>query len=418
MPTASSPREVILPPLHRGQREIVSSPARFKVAACGRRFGKTRLGSALCLEAALRGGVAWWVAPTYPIASVGWRGIQTLARQVPGADIRQGDREIRFPGGGWLQVRSADDPDSLRGEGLDLAVLDECAFMREAAWTQALRPALADKRGRALFLSTPKGRNWFYHLYLRGQDDGESEYASWNRPTLSNPFIDPAEVAEAERQMPDRWFRQEFSAEFLDDAGGVFRRVRAAICERETTGPVFIGGDWGQATDYTVFTAVRDGQVIDLDRFNHVGWELQFGRLAAFCALHDPALVLLEQNSMGGPLVERASAELPYSVQGFVTTAQSKRPLIDALALAIETGEVTMPDTWPELVNELEAFEYTTLPSGAQRLAAPSGYHDDCVISLALAHWAETRIGGRSGSFADFPDYRPVAGASGFRPLT
>lgn len=409
MPTLTSPREIVLPPLHAGQREIVASPARFKVAACGRRFGKTRLGVALCLESALRGGVAWWVAPTYPIASVGWRGIQQLARQVPGADVRQGDREIRFPGGGWLQVRSADDPDSLRGEGLNLAVLDECAFMREAAWTQALRPALADRRGSALFLSTPKGRNWFYHLFLRGQDGDEAEYASWNRPTLSNPFIDPREVAEAQRQMPDRWFRQEFGAEFLDDAGGVFRHVRAAIRERETDGPAFVGGDWGQANDYTVLTAVRGGQVIDVDRFNQVGWEMQFGRLAAFCARHDPALVLLEQNSMGGPLVERAQRELPYLVQGFVTTAQSKRPLIDALALAIETGEFTMPDTWPELVNELEAFEYTTLPSGAQRLSAPAGYHDDCVISAALAHWAETRIGATAGSFSDLRGRVPAS---------
>lgn len=394
--------QITMPPLFPLQLEILRHPARFKVAACGRRFGKSKLGVAATLETALTGGLAWWVAPSYKFAAVGWNDLRFIARQIPGAEIRDVDRIVRCPGGGMAEVRSADDPDSLRGHGLTRAVLDEAGLIAEAAWTQALRPALADHQGDAYFLFSPKGRNWTYRLYLRGQDDAEPQYASWNLPTSANPTISAAEIADARRDMPERWFRQEFMAEFLDDAGGVFRHVRAAVRDRETSGPVYIGGDWGQVTDYTVFTATRGGHVIDLDRFNEVGWDLQFGRLKAFCDRHEPALVLLEQNSMGGPLLERAQAELGWPVQGFMTTAQTKRPLIDALALDVELGEFTMPEWANELVNELEAFEYTTTSSGLVRFSAPSGYHDDCVMSAALSHWAETRIGGLGGSFAGF----------------
>ena len=153
--------DITLPALHKSQRRVVASDARFKVLACGRRWGKTRLGSALCLESALHGGRAWWVAPSYKMAAVGWRLIHELGIQIPGAEIRKVDRMVVLPTAGTIQVRSADDPDSLRGEGLDLVVPDECGFMKEDAWTHALRPALSDRQGKAVFISTPKGRNWF-----------------------------------------------------------------------------------------------------------------------------------------------------------------------------------------------------------------------------------------------------------------
>jgi hypothetical protein len=163
---------VQLPPIHSGQQVIVSSGHRFRVLACGRRWGKTRLGALLCLEVALRGGRAWWVAPSYKMAFVGWRLVTQLALQVPGSEIRKADQLVMLPGGGSVQVRSADNPQSLRGEGLDFLVMDECAFIPEAAWTEALRPALSDRLGRALFISTPKGRNWFWRLFVRGQAGG------------------------------------------------------------------------------------------------------------------------------------------------------------------------------------------------------------------------------------------------------
>jgi predicted phage terminase large subunit-like protein len=212
---------VTLPPLHRRQREVADNPARFKVLACGRRWGKTRLGAALCVMHALKGRRAWWVGPSYPVASIGWRQIKRLAQQIPNTVIRESDRLVTFPGGGWVQVRSADNPDSLRGEGLDFVVIDECAFIQEEAWTEALRPALSDRLGGAMFISTPKGRNWFWRLWQRGKVDG-GEWASWQLPTTDNPFIDPAEVAAACATLPDNVVAQEYHAEFIEDGASSF----------------------------------------------------------------------------------------------------------------------------------------------------------------------------------------------------
>lgn len=405
MPTLN----VTLPPLHRGQMRIVRHPARFKVVACGRRFGKTRLGVAGGFETALQGDPAIWVAPTYKLAAEGWNLANHLVEQMPGAVTHKGDQRIEFPGGGIFQVHTASDPDGLRGKGWKRAILDEAAYMLQAAWTQALRPALSDMRGDAWFLSSPAGRNWFYHLYLRGQNADEPDYASWNMPTTANPYIDPAEVEQARGDMPDRWFRQEYLAEFLDDSGGVFRAVRQGVDispRSRTSSAVFVGVDLGRTNDATVLTAIQGGHVVEQDAFTGIGWELQFGRLEAFCARHSPASVLIETN-FNDMFTERARSLLPWRVEGFRTTEQSKRDAIDNLALGIERVEVTYPEI-PELINELEAFEYTAGPSGKLRMGAPSGFHDDRVLSLALARWAETSIP-VAGSFSDFRDVRVPA---------
>jgi len=207
---------------HAGQADVHDHQARFKVLAAGRRWGKTRLGVNECFDVAAKGGRAWWVAPSYKMSEVGWRPLQRIGSQV-GAEVRHSLRRVTLPGGGWVQIRSADDPQSLRGEGLDFVVLDECAFMKEAAWTEALRPALSDRKGGALFISTPKGHNFFWRLWLQGNENG-GEWKSWRFPTSTNPYIDGAEIEAARGTLPDRIFRQEYLAEFVPDAGGVFRR--------------------------------------------------------------------------------------------------------------------------------------------------------------------------------------------------
>ena len=383
-----------LPALHPGQREIVLNDARFKVLACGRRWGKTRLGALLCLSTAMRKGRAWWVAPSYKMAAVGWRLVTQLAQQVPGATIHKADQMIQIPGGGTVQVRSADNPQSLRGEGLDGLVMDECAFTMEAAWTEALRPALSDRLGWALFISTPKGRNWFWRAFVRGQEGGE-EWKSWQFPTVTNPYISPSEVEAARLSLPERIFRQEYLAEFIDDAGGVFRHVvdaaTATLQSAPTAGHQYaMGVDWGKHNDYTVITVLDlvDMAVVAIDRMNQIDYSLQIGRLGAMCDLWKPLTIIAERNSMGEPLIEQLLREgLP--VQAFTTTNASKGAAIEGLALAFERAEIKIPND-ASLVGELQAYEMERLPSGLLRYGAPEGMHDDQVMSLALAWQAVT----------------------------
>lgn len=205
---------VVLPALHPGQREVAEHPARFKVLVAGRRWRKTSLGVQLCLVTALRGGRTWWVAPSYPLTQVGWRFLKHLIRQIPGAGIREGDKIVTVPGGGEVQVKSADNPDSLRGAGLDGVVIDEAAYVQEEAWTEALRPALADRLGWALFISTPHGENWFHKLFERAAT--LADWARWQFPSWTNPALDAEELATARTELGEAIFNQEFGAAFLD----------------------------------------------------------------------------------------------------------------------------------------------------------------------------------------------------------
>jgi len=399
----SSIGTISLPRLHPAQWEVASCPARFIVLVTGRRFGKTLLGTAICIKRALEGQRVWWVAPSYKMAEVGWRGMKRLARQIPGVEVRESERRISF-GEGWVQVRSGDDPDSLRGEGLDYVVLDECAYMKSEVWTDALRPALSDRKGGALFISTPSGRNWLWQLYQRGLDRSQTEWRSFHFVTADNPFIDRAEIEAARGQLPERVFRQEYLAEFLEDVGVVFRGVQAAAVA-PTPGDVgthrghqiVVGVDWGKSVDYTVLSAIcrECHQQVDLDRFHRVEYVLQEQRLLSLVDRwggRSNVLVVAETNAMGEPIVERLR-RAGLAVRAFTTTATSKPPLIESLVLALERGELTiLPD--PVQVGELQAYTMTLQQTtGRPVYGAPEGMHDDTVMALALAWYGACRRG-------------------------
>ena len=360
---------ITLPPLHPGQQEVAVHPARFRVLSCGRRWGKSLLGVALCVAAALDGKRAWWVAPSYPMSAVGWREMRGLMAQIPGVQKHEADRILVSPTGGWVQVKSADNPDSLRGEGLDFLVLDECSFIAAEAWFEALRPALSDRQGRALFISTPKGHNWFWRLWLQGQDASQSEWQSWRFPTSSNPYIATGEIEAARQSLPERIFEQEYLAAFVESAGSVFRNIAACLGAPKDTRPdqhkghrLAAGVDWGKDQDFTAISLVCGscGQEVARDRFNRIDYVFQRARLRALCDKWRPQIVLAESNAIGEPVIEVLHREgLP--MRGFQTTATSKPPLIESLALAFERQECQWQAD-PVWTGELEAYERTVSP--------------------------------------------------------
>lgn len=385
-----------LPPLHEGQRAIFADAHRFKAVSAGRRFGKTKLGALMCFAVAAQGGRAWWVAPQYGIALIGWRMMRRLAVQVPNVTVRESERMITLPTGGTVQIKSADNPDSLRGEGLNFCVLDECAFLDERAWVEVLRPALADRQGGALFISTPKGRNWFWRIFQAAHDD--SAWRAFHFTSYDNPYIPPGELDALKAQISERAYRQEILAEFVEDGGGVFRRVADAATatpqDKAQEGRTYVFGvDWGRSGDYTVIAVldITAGELVHLDRFTQVGYDIQLGRLRALYDRFRPVTIIAEANSMGGPLTE-ALQRMALPVRPFTTTNATKATIIDALALGFERGDLRIIND-PVLVAELQAYEMERLPSGLLRYSAPDGMHDDCVMGLALAwHGAATRM--------------------------
>lgn len=193
---------------------------------CGRRWGKTALGSLATVfghgkgtrKGAIRGGRVWWVAPDYPIAEKIWRDLKHLCEPVQ-THKDEVDRRIDLPGGGSVTVKSAHKPDSLVGEGLDGIVIDEAAKVHPDAWYRSLRPTVSDTGGWALFIGTPNGYNWVHDLFEHaGHEPG---WARWQLPTSQNPLVPQSELDAAQRDSP-AFFGQEYLAQFTSIEGAVF----------------------------------------------------------------------------------------------------------------------------------------------------------------------------------------------------
>ena len=287
-----------------------------------------------------------------------------------------------------MAVRSADNPDSLRGEGLDFVVMDECAFMQREAWTEAIRPALSDRLGKALFISTPKGRNWFWENYQRGIN-GEQGWQSWTYPTSTNPFIDKGEIEAAKRDLPEIIFRQEYLAEFVDDQGGVFRRVQESAVlspsEPENGKQYVAGVDVAASVDYTVVTVLdaESKEMVYMDRFNRVDYPVLIDRLEAVYKRYHLTSMVVESNSIGRPVIDELVAR-GLNIVPFTTTSATKQAIIQNLQAAFENGQILVLNN-QILVGELLSFESKRNASGGFSYSAPDGMHDDCVLSLAIA---------------------------------
>jgi hypothetical protein len=397
MPTV----ELIFPTPHINQQAILDDRTRFRVAACGRRFGKTEVGKREIVLAALHGKKCWWLAPTYRMATETWQSIKHFLRPLDSCVVSDSERMITLPTGGSIAVRSTHEYHNLRGAGLDFAVLDEAAFMHPDVWPQIVRPMLGTTQGDALFLSSPFGRNHFWDLFQLGQDPLKELWKSFHFTSYDNPDFKPAELADIQSTTPERIWREEYMAEFIDDAGAVFRNVRACAITSEllTAEPMakyIIGVDLGKSNDFTVFTVMNPTtrRVVYVDRMREVDYTLQLSRLRALCEKFPPQTVIIEDN-IGEMFIEQAKrAGLP--VQPFHTSAQTKALLIDRLSIAFERGEIAILNEgkhWNVVVNELLSYQLERLPAGGFRYSAPEGQHDDTVISLALAwHGVANRV--------------------------
>lgn len=252
------------------QWAVFNHPARFRVLNAGRRFGKTFLA---CTEIFVRGqnkpkSMNWYVAPTYRQAEqIAWAQLKDM---IPRGYIRaknETDLRIELKNGSVLALRGADNPDSLRGVGLDFVIPDEAAFQKREVWTEALRPALSDRRGSALFMTTPSGYNWFYDLYCAAK--GRPDWAAFQYTTLDGGNV-PAEELEAARgELDERTFRQEYEASFEALTGRVYyaydREENARQLIDDPKAPLLVGMDFNVSPMSAAF-AIRAG-----DQLHFVG---------------------------------------------------------------------------------------------------------------------------------------------------
>lgn len=377
---------------HPNQQKILDGEGRFNVVSCGRRFGKTRLALIRSLHPVLNGMPVAYFTPTYKMLTEFWREAEQLYKPVI---INTNKAEHRFDvlGGGSFQMWSLDSAETVRGRKYALALIDEAAMVAdlENAWSAVIRPTLTDYEGGADFYSTPKGLNYFYTLFGRGEDPLNNEWTSWQMPTSANPFIKESEIEAARLELPADVFRQEYLAEFIQGEGAVFRNITANLYKGKETPEkhkghsIVAGVDWGQVND---FTAISIGcepckKEVELDRFNKIDWHFQRERLMLLLDKWNVRDCLVEVNSIGSPNFDelvRSGAR----VQAFQTTAQSKPEIIQSLALALEKEELKFIDN-PVATRELEAYEAKrSTTTGRTSYNAPTGFHDDTVIARAL----------------------------------
>jgi hypothetical protein len=383
--------------------------ARFSVLNCGRRFGKDVLAINHVIEGALAGQQVAWFAPTYKQLTEVWR---VVADRVEPVTRRRSEQQHRVEmiTGGVIDMWSLDQPDTARGRAYHRVVINEAAMVAalRGAWEQVIRPTLTDYQGSALFLSTPKGFNFFKTLYDRGQDEQETDWRSWTFPTSANPYIDPTEIEAARRELPEQVFAQEYLAAFVSDQTAVFRGL-LDVCvldpqEPEPGHQYVIGCDWGKLQDYSVFSVldITTRQQVYLDRSNRLDYAMQVMRLYALCQRYRPIAVIAEANAMGQAIIEQVQ-RLRLPVKAWTATQATKQQMVEWLAVSIEQCQVKLLKD-PVQLAELQAFEATKTPSGLLRYAAPEGGHDDTVIALGLA-W----LGARPQQQARLMDFRVEA---------
>lgn len=211
--------------LHPAQMQILNSRKRFKVVAAGRRFGKSRLAAWLLLIMALQSTEkdVFYIAPTFQQAKdILWGMLKELGNEVI-TSAHENTAVLTLVNGRKIYLKGSDRPDTLRGVGLFFAVIDEYADMKPFVWEQIIRPALADVKGSALFIGTPKGRNHFFDLYEYADSGEDPDWEAFHFTSYDNPFLDPAEIEAAKKSMSSFAFRQEFMSSFEAAASDIFK---------------------------------------------------------------------------------------------------------------------------------------------------------------------------------------------------
>jgi hypothetical protein len=389
-----------LPKPHAAQKAINQGLRRFAVINAGRRFGKDIYTMNKVIEGALAGWPVAWGAPSYKMLSENWKTFKHLLAPIISKPHEQ-EKQLELITGGVLDMWSLDAPDRIRGRKYKRFVLNEAAMVPDLldVWNMIIRPTLMDLEGDALFPSTPKGLNGFFTLWQMA--DSDPNWARFHYTTYDNPYIPKSEIDDLQRTLPERVFRQEILAEFIED-GSFFQNIDAAavVVDRDTPDNhqghhLVMGIDFALSQDWTVITVgCRDcTRVVDWQRFQQLDFTYQRERIIDMAKRWGVRGVLPERNSIGEPnieiLMQRGLPVMrgPDEGFGFNTTATSKPALIQGLAAGLEHDGFKVPKDYAD---ELRSYEVEMSVSGHPKFSAPEGQHDDRVISLALCWYAMT----------------------------
>lgn len=394
------------------QKDALSQLKRFTKIVGGKRTGKSLLTSYLSFREIMTSDkLVWVVAPTYELASRVWDNIEPWALLFSFLKVRKSDpilgRSIEnVATGSVLRIKSADNPKQLKGKAGDLLIAEECGDMDEDVWPKYLEPFISEVRpsgekGRAVFIGNASHKgSWFHRMWSMPNDD--ENYSLWVPTAIENvdgsivkstneDVITIQELERIKKNNSARVWQQEWLAEFLSGTGEVFRNINYCIQDC-LSGPrpgryYYLGVDLAKHQDFTVLTVIdaHTFQVVHIDRFNQLDWNLQKIRIFETARRYNNAPIWMDSTGLGDPIFDDLQ-HMGLDVQGYKLTNASKKALIEKASIYIEQARVGLPDN-PDLIRELELFTYKLSSTGNTQYSAPEGVHDDMVISLSLAIW-------------------------------
>ncbi len=380
------------------QQEVFKDTTRFKVVAAGRRCGKSRMAAVTLLIEGLKcpqGSAVLYVSPTMGQSrQIIWDLLLDLGRDII-QNSHVNNLDITLINGARIYVRGADRPDTLRGVSLTYAVLDEVADIKPEAWEQVIRASLSDKRGRALFIGTPKGRNWFYDTFKLGESDDDPDWKSWHFTTADNPLIDQKEIESAKKTLSSFAFKQEYMASFTNAGSDIFKEEWIKYGVEPNYGSYYIAVDLAgfeevakqaanskKRLDESAISIVKvtdDGKWF-VQKIEHGRWDIRETAAKILMAIRDyrPLAVGIERGAL-------KNAVLPYlsdlmrknnTFAHIVDLTHGNRKKADRIIWALqgrfEHGRIVLnsEEDWDEFVDQLILFP-------------AQGVHDDLPDSLS-----------------------------------
>ena len=380
------------------QQQVFADKTRFKVVAAGRRCGKSRLAATTLLIEGLKcpqGSAVLYVSPTMGQSrQIIWDLLLDLGREVI-QNSHVNNLDITLINGARIYVRGADRPDTLRGVSLTYAVLDEVADIKPEAWEQVIRASLSDKKGRALFIGTPKGRNWFYDTFKLGESEEATDWKSWHFTTADNPLIDQTEIESAKKTLSSFAFKQEYMASFTNAGSDIFKEEWIKYGEEPQYGSYYVAVDLAgfeevskqaanskKRLDETAISIVKvtDEGKWFVEKIEHGRWDIRETAAKILLAIRDyrPLSVGIERGAL-------KNAVLPYlsdlmrknnTFTHIVDLTHGNRKKADRIIWALqgrfEHGRIVLNSEgdWDEFVDQLILFP-------------AQGVHDDLPDSLS-----------------------------------
>jgi hypothetical protein len=382
------------PHLYPKQHAAFFHGQRYGLTEASTKAGKTVAAISWILEKTFAGQISqnfWWVAPVSSQAEIAYTRIKNGLTHGSFRSQDSPTPRIYLPHGPVLWFKSGDNPDSLFGEDVYAAVVDEASRVKEESW-YALRSTLTATQGPCNIIGNVKGRkNWFYRMARMAEKDGHAVNMHYAKITVLDAIaagvIPQSEVEDAQRTLPEHVFRELYLAEPSDEGGNPFGGANIEACTGRLSDspPVCFGVDLAKKQDWTVVIGLdNECRVCVFQRWQHVPWRESIDRIQAIVGEDIP--VLVDSTGIGDPVLEEIQRD-HGNFQGYQFSNISKQRLMEGLAVSIQSHEMVFPVGPIPL--ELQAFEYVSIPTGV-RYQAVEGYNDDCVCALALARqqWA------------------------------